>query len=82
MAEILPRLIEAVRDQLAGAVELRHRLHAHPELSNQELHTRELLAEALGDHGRRVAGNGLLLRVGAAASPAVAMMSTWPRSWR
>jgi amidohydrolase len=73
MAEILPRLIEAVRDELAGAVELRHRLHAHPELSNQELHTRELLAEALGDWGRRVAGSGLLLRVGAVAGPAVAV---------
>jgi amidohydrolase len=73
MAEILPRLLEAVADQLAGAVELRHRLHAHPEVSNHELGTRELLAEALGDQGRRVAGNGLLVRVGAAAGPAVAV---------
>jgi amidohydrolase len=73
MAEILPRLIEALRNQLPEAVELRHRLHAHPELSNQERRTRELLAEALGDRGRWVAGSGLLLRVGAAAGPAVAV---------
>src|SRR5215216_3404776 len=73
MAEVLPRLLEALRKQLPEAVELRHRLHAHPELSNQERRTRELLAEALGEQGRRVAGSGLLLRVDAAGGPAVAV---------
>jgi amidohydrolase len=73
MAEIVPRLLKALKKQVPEAVELRHRLHAHPELSNQERRTRELLAEALGDQGRRVAGTGLLLRVGAAAGPAVAV---------
>ena len=73
MAEILPRLIEALRERLPEAVALRHRLHAHPELGNQELRTHELLAEALGVKGRRVAGTGLLLRVGARTGPAVAV---------
>jgi amidohydrolase len=73
MAEILPRLLEALEKQIPEAVELRRRLHAHPELGNQEWHTRELLAQALGDQGRRVAGTGLLLRVGAASGPAVAV---------
>jgi amidohydrolase len=72
MVEILPRLLEALRKQLPEAVELRHRLHTHPELSNRERGTRELLAEALGNQGRQVAGSGLLLRVGAATGPAVA----------
>jgi metal-dependent amidase/aminoacylase/carboxypeptidase family protein len=39
MAEILPRLIEALRERLPEAVALRHRLHAHPELGNHELRT-------------------------------------------
>jgi amidohydrolase len=73
MAEIAPRLLKALKKQVPEAVELRHRLHAHPELSNQERRTRELLAEALGYQGRRVAGTGLLLRVGPAAGPAVAV---------
>jgi amidohydrolase len=73
MAEILPRLLGALRARLPEAVELRHRLHAHPELGNRERRTRGLLAEALGDQGRRVAGSGLLLRVGGAAGPAVAV---------
>jgi amidohydrolase len=73
MAEIVPRLLKALKKQVPEAVELRHRLHAHPELSNQERRTRELLAEALGYQGRRVAGTGLLLRVGPAAGPAVAV---------
>jgi amidohydrolase len=73
VAEILARLIEALRDQLPGAVELRRRLHAHPELGNQEVHTRQLLADALGTPERRMAGTGILLRVGAAAGPAAAV---------
>jgi metal-dependent amidase/aminoacylase/carboxypeptidase family protein len=58
MAEILPRLLGALRARLPEAVELRHRLHAHPELGNRERRTRRLLAEALGDQagGWREAG--------------------------
>ena len=41
----------ALAQARAGAVELRHEIHAHPELSNREVHTAELVTahlEALG----------------------------------
>lgn len=65
MEEVLGRLLRKLAEELPAAVELRHRLHADPELSHQEHRTVQTVAEALGSpDGRRVAGTGLLVPAG------------------
>jgi amidohydrolase len=55
---------DAVRGELADAVALRHRLHAEPRLSGDELDTAALVTEAIGrGEGRPVAGTGRLVHV-------------------
>ena len=39
---LLGRLLGQLEEELAGAVELRHRLHRNPELAHQERGTLEL----------------------------------------
>ncbi|KAA9381057.1 amidohydrolase [Microbispora cellulosiformans] len=59
------RLERALRGETAAAVELRHRLHAAPDLSGAEGPTRDLvLAELPGHPVDLVAGTGALVRVG------------------
>jgi amidohydrolase len=71
---LLDRLFEGVRDELAGAADLRERLHARPELSNREHETAATVLRALGaDAARRVAGTGIMTRLGPAGRGAVAV---------
>jgi amidohydrolase len=73
-AEILTRLLAAVEHELPRAVELRHRLHAHPELAHAEHETSAALAaELLPVACERVAGTGLIARIGPAEDAAVAV---------
>jgi len=58
------RLTAAVAEELPGAVELRHRLHADPRLSGDEQDTADAVVTALGlGEGRPVASTGRLVRV-------------------
>jgi amidohydrolase len=70
---LLPRLLTAIERELPRAVELRHRLHAHPELAHAEHETSAAVAAELPVACERVAGTGLLARVGPSGGPAVAV---------
>ena len=57
------RLSAAVHEELPGALELRHRLHADPRASGDESDTAAAVVEALDvGEGRTVAGTGRLCR--------------------
>ena len=71
--ELLGRLLAALDSELGRAVELRHRLHAHPELSHAERETAATVAEQLPVECAEVAGTGLLARVGAAHGAPIAV---------
>jgi amidohydrolase len=71
--ELIARLLDAVERELPRAVELRHRLHAEPELAHAEARTSAALAQELPVPSEAAAGTGLLARVGPAAAPAVAV---------
>jgi amidohydrolase len=71
--EILTRLLVAIERELPQAVELRHRLHAHPELAHAEYETSAAVAAELPVTCQRVAGTGLIARVGSADGAAVAV---------
>ncbi len=62
----------ALQRELPDAVELRHRLHAAPEVSGVEERTAEVVAAALGGDAEPVAGTGRVLRIGP-PGPAVAV---------
>jgi amidohydrolase len=62
----------ALTAELADAVELRHRLHAAPEVSGAERLTSEIVAAAIGGDPEPVAGTGFVLRIGP-PGPAVAI---------
>jgi amidohydrolase len=61
---MLAALLEALDGELEAAVELRRRLHEHPELAHAETWTSETVAAALPVKCEPVAGTGLLARVG------------------
>lgn len=61
---LLARLLSQLEGELPAAVELRHSLHATPELAHREQRTAELITAALGVHCQPAAGTGLLARVG------------------
>jgi metal-dependent amidase/aminoacylase/carboxypeptidase family protein len=63
---VLARLLAGIERELPRAVELRHRLHAHPELAHAEHQTAAVLAEELPVACATVAGTGLLARIGPA----------------
>jgi amidohydrolase len=69
----LPQLLAAIERELGRAVELRHRLHAHPELAHAEHETFAAMAAELPVACERVAGTGLIARVGPADGAAVAV---------
>jgi amidohydrolase len=71
--ELLQALLDGVERELPGAVELRRRLHACPELAHQEVETSRLVSEALPVAPVAAAGTGLLARVGAAGVRPVAI---------
>ncbi|HMD52307.1 MAG TPA: M20 family metallopeptidase [Solirubrobacteraceae bacterium] len=61
---LLPRLLAGIEQELPAAVELRHRLHAEPELAHSELRTAAAVAAELPVACRQAAGTGLLARIG------------------
>src|SRR5947199_212911 len=67
---LLAKLLDGIERELPRAVELRHRLHADPELAHAESRTGALLAQQLPVPCQAVAGTGLLARVGASGTPA------------
>jgi amidohydrolase len=71
--ETLARLSAAIERELPRAVELRHRLHAHPELAHAEHETAAAVAGELPVACQRVAQTGLIARVGRAEVAAVAV---------
>ncbi|HWJ49815.1 MAG TPA: M20 family metallopeptidase, partial [Solirubrobacteraceae bacterium] len=70
---VLERLLEAIEHELPRAVELRHRLHAEPELAGAEQRTAAMVAAELPVAGETAAGTGLLARVGAADGAPIAV---------
>jgi amidohydrolase len=67
--EILDLLLERVASELPAAIELRHELHSMPELAHAEKATSEAVMRALGRPGTRVAGTGIVARVGVGTTP-------------
>jgi amidohydrolase len=64
--ELLAALLAGIERELPHAVELRHRLHARPELAHAERWTAATLARELPVPCETVAGTGLIATVGAA----------------
>ena len=66
---MLDELLQALEVQLPGAVELRRRLHADPELAHAEHRTSAAVAAELPVAAEPVAGTGLLARLGGGGAP-------------
>ena len=66
---VLDELLRALDAQLPGALELRRRLHADPELAHAEHRTAATVSAELPVQAEPVAGTGLLARVGAGGAP-------------
>ncbi|HEY4428544.1 MAG TPA: M20 family metallopeptidase [Solirubrobacteraceae bacterium] len=71
--ELLDALLAGIERELPRAVELRHRLHEHPELAHEEARTSAAIAAELPLAGETVAGTGRIVRVGPAGAPVVAV---------
>lgn len=65
------RWVEVLQDELEEAVELRHLLHAEPQLSGAEEPTAVVVEQAIGVDLERVAETGRIGRVGPAVGPSV-----------
>jgi amidohydrolase len=63
---VLQRLLEGIERELPRAVELRHRLHAQPELAHAEERTAAMVAAELPVASEVAASTGLLARIGTA----------------
>ncbi len=72
-AQTLTRLLGGIERELPRALELRHRLHAHPELAHAEHETSAALAAELPVACERVAGTGLIARIGRSEGAPVAV---------
>lgn len=74
MTDTLAALLERLTAELPAAVELRHELHRHPELSGDEAGTLARVLQALPGAGavRHVAGTGAAVRIGG-AGPSIAV---------
>jgi amidohydrolase len=66
---VLGALLQALEAELPGAIELRRRLHADPELAHAEHRTAAAVAAALPVETDPVAGTGLLARLGQGSGP-------------
>jgi amidohydrolase len=71
--DVLIRLLAAIERELPRAVELRHRLHAHPELAHAEFETSASISAEMPVACEAVAETGLIARVGSADGAAVAV---------
>jgi amidohydrolase len=71
--ELLRRLLDGVERELPGAVALRRRLHAHPELAHAEQWTAAAVEQELPVPCATVAGTGRIARVGPAEGTVVAV---------
>ncbi len=72
--DALPELLLArLQQELPAAVELRHRLHAHPELAHAERWTADAIAAEMPVAVEAAAGTGRLARVGPADGAPVAV---------
>ncbi|MCW3029178.1 MAG: hypothetical protein JWN81_2389 [Solirubrobacterales bacterium] len=69
----LDQLLSGIEQELSHAVELRHRLHAHPELAHAEEWTSAMVARELPVESVTAAGTGRVARIGAAAGRPVAV---------
>jgi amidohydrolase len=67
---LLGRLLDAIERELPRAIELRHRLHARPELAHREVQTAASVAAELPVACVTAAGTGLIARVGPQATGA------------
>lgn len=72
-AAVLARLLAGIERELPGAIELRHELHAHPELAHSEHRTAATVAEALPVSATAIAGAGRIARIGRPDAAAVAV---------
>jgi amidohydrolase len=70
---LLGRLLAGIEHELPRAIELRHRLHAQPELAHAEHATAAMVAQALPVRSTAVAGTGRIARVGPSEGPGVAV---------
>ncbi len=70
---LLRELLDGIDRELPLAVELRHRLHANPELAHEELATVAAVATQLPVRGERAAGTGLIAHIGPERGSAVAV---------
>ncbi len=66
---LLARLLDGIERELPSAVELRHRLHARPELAHDEQQTAASVAAELPMECVAVAGTGRIARVGPSVGP-------------
>jgi amidohydrolase len=71
--QVLERLLAGIERELPDAIDLRHRLHAHPELAHSEQWTVATIARELPVESRGAAGTGLLARLGPVGVPPVAV---------
>jgi amidohydrolase len=71
--ELADALLAALEQELPAAVELRHRLHAAPELAHREQRTAALVGEELPVPSGPAAGTGLIARVGDRSGAPVAV---------
>jgi amidohydrolase len=70
---VLEQLLEGIEGELPRAVELRHRLHAEPELAGAEERTAAMVAAELPVAGETAAGTGLIARIGPAEGAPIAV---------
>jgi amidohydrolase len=61
---LLAQLLDAIERRLPSAVELRHHLHAEPELAHAEERTTAIIAAELPVPSDEVAGTGRIARIG------------------
>jgi amidohydrolase len=71
--ELLERLLAGIERERPRAIELRRRLHAHPELAHAERETAAAVAAELPVTAEPVAGTGRIARIGPSAGAAVAV---------
>ena len=71
---VFDAVTRALAEEIPSAVELRHELHARPEVSGSETWTAARVAAALDEpDAATVAGTGRLIRLGPTTGPAIAV---------